>query len=77
MVANTGTGGPTIEVMGEVLPYQTDGRPCPRHQTPCFARVPYAAARIELELGSNCGQLEEGIVSHQPSEGKSDDPAAV
>jgi hypothetical protein len=30
-----------------------------------------------VELGSNCGQPEEGIVSHQPSEGKSDDPATV
>jgi len=40
----------------------------------------YVAAqgtRALLELGSNCGQPEEGIISHQPSEGKSDDPATV
>jgi len=30
-----------------------------------------------VELGSNWGQPEEGIVSHQPSEGKSDGPATV
>lgn len=46
-MASTGTGGSTIEVMGEVLTYQADRRPCPRHQTPCFARVPYPEARIE------------------------------